>query len=288
MAKRRHHFFNMYLTTTVSIVLVLFLIGIETVLVISAHDLIRQIKENVALTVVLNDDTSVDELERLETLLKVAPFVHEYHFTGKEEALDVHIRNLGEDPSAFLGFNPLLASYDIKLNAAYAHADSVADIETRLSVFPFVNRIVYQKDMINVLDQNLGNVSFILLSVALVLLFVAVALIVNTIRLSVYSRRFLINTMKLVGATPWVIKAPIIRRNVCMGFVAGVLALLLLVGALFYCRQQLGIMLLSLEWRNLVLVSAVVLLSGLLITFIASFFAVNRYIRMKTDDLYYV
>lgn len=288
MTKRHHHFFNMYLTTTVSVVLVLFLVGLETVLVLSAHDLIRQIKENVALTIVLNDDASADEVARLGRLLDVAPFVREYHFVGKEEALEQHIRNLGEDPAAFLGFNPLLASYDVKLNADYAHTDSISGIETRLSVFPFVNRIVYQKDMISVLDQNLGNVSIILLSIALVLLFVAVALIVNTIRLSVYSRRFIINTMKLVGATPWVIKSPVIWRNVRMGFVAGVLALLLLAGALWYCRYQLGVTLLPPEWHNMVLVAAVVLLAGLLITFVASLFAVNRYIRMKTDDLYYV
>ncbi|MCM1035250.1 MAG: permease-like cell division protein FtsX [Paludibacter sp.] len=288
MTKRHHRFFNMYLTTTVSIVLVLFLIGMETILVISAHDLMRQIKENIALTIVLNDDAPADEVERLGRLLDIAPFVREYHLTDKEEALDLHIRNLGEDPSAFLGFNPLLASYDVKLNAAYAHADSIAHIEQRLSVFSAVNKIVYQKDIISALDQNLGNVSLILLSVACILLFVAVALIVNTIRLSVYSRRFLINTMKLVGATPWVIKSPIIWRNVRMGLVAGIFALVLLGGALFYCRQQLGLVLLSLEWSNLLIVAGVVILSGLCIAFMASLFAVNRYIRMKTDDLYYI
>lgn len=286
--KHQHRFFNMYLTTTVSVSLVLFLIGLEAVLLISANELIRQVKENVALTLVLTDETTPDELQRIDNLLTIAPFAREHVYVSKEQALQEHIEYLGEDPVRFLGFNPVQASYEVFLQADYAQADSIADIEAKLAVFPCISNIVYQKDVVSMLDSNVGIVSVGLLAVALLLLFVAVALIVNTIRLHVYSKRFLINTMKLVGATPHVIKAPIVRRNVLMGVLAALFALLLLSGAVAYVRYSFGINLLLLTWQNIVAVAGVVLLSGVLITLFASIFATNHYIRMKTDDLYYV
>lgn len=286
--KKRHHFFNMYLTTSISIVLVLFLVGLEAVLVLSTHSFIEQIKENVVLSAVLSDEADSAEVVRLGNLLEIAPFVKSYHYTSKEEALQEHIQNLGEDPSEFLGFNPLLASYDIKLNADYAQQDSIDKVEKQLSVFQAVSRIVYQKDMVKALDSNVTNVTIFLFIAAVILLFVSIALMVNTIRLSIYSKRFTINTMKLVGATPWVIKAPIVGRNVLMGLISGVVAIVLLGAALWYCEAELGLRLMTPTWYNALIVSLVVLLSGVLITFISSLFATRRYIRMKTDDLYYV
>lgn len=278
----------MYLTTTISVMLVLLLIGLETVLLLSAHDIIRQVKENVALTLVINDDADPDEVNRLDNLLTIAPFCREHTFVSKEAALESHVQNLGEDPSKFLGFNPLLASYEVKLQADYAQADSIKMIENKLSSFACINRMVYQEDVVKMLDSNVNSISIVLLGVALILLFVAIALIVNTIRLHVYSKRFLINTMKLIGATPHVIKAPIIRRNVAMGVIAAVLAMLLLIATLFYCKEQLNITLLLLTPKNMLILSCVVLFSGIFITLFASIFAANRYIRMRTDDLYYI
>lgn len=284
----KHRFFNMYLTTTISVALVLFLVGIECVVLISANDLIRQVKENVALTLVINDNAEPDELQRIDNLLTIAPFAREHKFISKDEALREHIEYLGEDPVSFLGFNPLQASYEVFLAADYAQSDSIAAIEQTLSVFPSVSRIVYQKDVVSMLDSNVSIFSIALLGAALLLLFIAVALIVNTIRLHVYSKRFLINTMKLVGATPHVIKAPIVRRNVLMGLLAGLLALGLLAAAVAYVRYSFGLNLMMLTWQNIAVVSCVVLLTGILITLLASVFAANHYIRMRTDDLYYV
>lgn len=283
-----HRFFNMYLTTTVSVALVLFLIGVESVLILSAHHLIKQVKENVALTLVLSDEATDDEIRRIDNLLTISPFCREHNFISKEDALKDHIENLGEDPVRFLGFNPLQSSYEVFLNADYAQSDSITDIERTLSVFPSINRIIYQKDVVNLLDNNVGILSFALLVATLLLLFVAVALIVNTIRLHVYSKRFLINTMKLVGATPHVIKMPIVRRNILLGFVAGIVALCLLAAVIFYVQSAFGIGLIIYTWQNAAIVSGSVLLSGILITLFASVFAANRYIRMKTDDLYYI
>lgn len=285
---KRQRFFNMYLTTTISVALVLFLIGLETTIILSAHELVRQVKENVALTVVLNDETDSLSVARLTKVLEVAPFARGYNVVSKEQALQEHIRNLGDDPSKFLGFNPLQPSVEVLLNADYAQSDSIAMIKTKLAAFPFVNRIIYQEEVVEILDSNVNNVSLILLLIGLVLLFVALALIVNTVRLHVYSKRFLINTMKLVGATPWVIKSPIIRRNAYMGLFAAVLALLVLAGAIYYAQYHLGIALMTFTSKNLLLVTAVVMCSGVLITTLASSLAVGRYIRMNTNDLYYV
>ncbi len=287
MAKR-YHFFNMYLTTTVSVALVLFLLGIEVILMLSTHNLMRQVKENVSLTLVLNDDADSTQIARLNNLLQVASFVHAYTYISKEQALQEHTVNLGEDPTTFLGFNPLQAAYEVNLNAAYAQADSIEMISQKLSIFPCISTISYPKDVVTLLDGNMGKISMLLLGIAAVLLIVALALIINTIRLYIYSKRFLINTMKLVGATPWVIKRPLIGRNIWMGLVASMLALCLLVGVFYYCHNQLGIVMFPLTYVNIGIVCGVVVLSGIIITGFAALIASNKYIRMKTDDLYYV
>ncbi len=286
--KHRHHFFNMYFTTTISVALVLFLIGVEAIMLLSTHNLIRQMKENVAVTLVLKDNTDSIKQDRLENLLQVAPFVHQWEYISKDDALSDHIANLGEDPTKFLGTNPLQASYEINLNAQYAQVDSIATLEKKLAVFPFIDQIIYPKDMITILDGKIGTISIILLGLVVVLLIVALALIINTIRLHVYSKRFLINTMQLVGATPWVIKRPIIGRNILMGFVAGIFALILLAGSIYYCQVQLNVILFPLNYTNIGFICTVVLVTGILITGFAALGATNKFIRMKTDDLYYI
>ncbi len=286
--KKRHFLFNMHLTTTISVALVLFLIGVETVFLLSAHDIIRRMKENVTLTLVLRDGAEQGQIDRLENLLAVASFVHQYKYVSKDEALQEHIVSLGEDPTAFLGVNPLQASYEVNLDAVYAQVDSIAVLQKKLEIFPCIESILYPKDLVALLDTQISRVAIILLALAAVLLTIALALIVNTIRLHIYSKRFLINTMKLVGATGWVIKWPFIRRNLWIGLWAGVLALVVLAGTLYYCRMYLGIMLLPLTELNIAIVCGVVLVSGIFITGLAAWMAANRYIRMKTDDLYYV
>ena len=276
----------MYFTTTISIALVLFLVGLECLILLSTHELMRQIKDNVVLSIVLKADNTTEELERTERLLKNAPYCLDYHFISREEALQEHILNLGEDPTRFLGYNPLTDAFELRLQASYAHSDSIADIEKRLTNLPFVDKVIYQKDVVKVLDNNLSEISMILSAVALALLVIALVLISNTIQLQVYSKRFLINTMRLVGATPWVIKWPFIRRNIRMGFEAGLLAIVLLVATYYYCHSRLGIILFQLIWQNIVFVVATVVITGILITFFASLVATNRYIRMKISKMY--
>lgn len=283
---KRRSVFNMYFTTTISVALVLFLVGMECLVLLSAHELVRHVKENVVLSVVMKDDITNDEVERTKRLLTAAPYCLDYRFISREEALQEHIANLGEDPSVFLGYNPLTDAFEMRLQAAYAHSDSITQIESGLRNLPYVDKVVYQKDVVKVLDNNLSEIALVLLVVALALLIIALVLISNTIQLQVYSKRFLINTMRLVGATPWVIKWPFIRRNIFMGIEAGGLAILLLAATYYYCQTRLGVVLFPLIWNNVVFVVATVLMIGVMITFLASLVATNRYIRMKISKMY--
>ncbi len=276
----------MYFTTTISVALVLFLVGLECLILLSAHELMRQVKENVVLSIVLKDDNTSEEVERTKRLLTAAPYTHDYRFISREEALQEHIANLGEDPSAFLGYNPLTDAFEVHLQAAYAHSDSIAQIEKGLLDMPYVDKVIYQKDVVKVLDNNLNEIALVLLAVAVALLIIALVLISNTIQLQVYAKRFLINTMRLVGATPWVIKWPLIRRNMRMGVEAALLALLMLAATYYYCQTRLGVTLFPLIWQNIAFISMTVIVTGVLITFFASLAATNRYIRMKISKMY--
>lgn len=262
------------------------MVGLECLLLLSAHELVRKVKENVVVTIVMHEEGTPEEVERTKKLLDVAPYCLDYRFVSREEALQEHIVNLGEDPTAFLGYNPLTDAFEIHLQAPYAHADSIEHIEKRLSGLPYIDKVIYQKDVVKVLDNNLNEIALVLLAVALALLVIALVLISNTIQLQVYSKRFLINTMRLVGATPWVIKWPFIGRNIRMGLVASILAILLLAATYYYCQTRLGIVLFPLVLQNMLFITSTVLITGIVITFFASLVATNRYIRMKISKMY--
>jgi len=278
----------MYLTTTISVSMVLFLIGLECVLLLSTKSLINTVKENATVEILLRQDADTASFGRLQTLLDGAVYCKDSRFISADEALEEHIKYLGDDPSKFLGYNPLAASYEMHVNAAYANPDSLDVIEKRLSSLPYVDKVLYQRDLLTAINHNINKLSLVLMIVAGLLLLISLVLIGNTIRLQIYSRRFLINTMTLVGATSWMIKAPILRKNMGIGFVAAILALVAIGGAVYYVLRHFGVLLFPLTWQNIAFVAGVVLSTGLLITLIASLFATGRYIRMKADVMYEV
>lgn len=283
---KRRSLFNMYFTTTISISLVLFLVGLECVVLMSAHELVRHVRENVVLTVVLSDMASQEDVVRFDNLMQVAPYANGSDYISREEALQEHIDNLGEDPQKFLGYNPLTDAFEVNLHAEYAQIDSIHVIEQSLLALPYVDKVIYQADIVKQLDSNLQEASLILLAIALALLVIALVLISNTIQLQVYSKRFLINTMRLVGATPWVIRWPFIRRNMLMGIEAACVALLMLAATYYYFVNRLGIRLFALTEQNIAIIIVAVVFVGWFITFFASLAATNRYIRMKTNKMY--
>lgn len=283
---KRHRLFNMHLTTTISVSLVLFLVGLECVVMMSARELVKTLRENVTLTVVLKAEVDSMGVDRMQRLMDKSPYVLDSRYISRETALQEHIDNLGEDPSKFLGFNPLTDAFELHLKSSYAQPDSIEAIDAQLSTLPYVDKVMYQVDVVDKLDQNLNEVSLVLLVIALLLLIIALVLISNTIQLQIYSKRFIINTMRLVGATPWVIKWPFIRRNMLMGLQASTIASVILAGAYYYCLNRLGVTLFPLTIRNIAVLLAIVYASGMIITFFASLAATNRYIRMKTNNLY--
>ena len=283
---RKHHFRNSYLTAAISVSLVLCLIGLECVLLLSAGALVTRMRENITLTAVLTDDADSTQCARLETILGGNDYCSSFAYVSKEQALQEHIASLGEDPSQFLGYNPLSASYEIHPTEGYSNPDSLAVLADKLTALPYVSEVIYPRDLADLMSSNVHQFSVILLVVALALLLVSMVLIVNTIRLQIYAKRFIINTMTLVGATSWVTRRPFVLRNMLMGLISGLVALAILSGVVYYVEIKMGIMLFPLTWQNISFVSAVVLCSGVLITLFASLIATGRYIRMDNNSLY--
>jgi len=283
---RKHRFRNSYLISGVSVSLVLCLIGLECVLLLSAGALVTRMRENITLTAVLAADTDSTQCAHLEQILSSGDRCAGYTYVSAEQALQEHVRSLGEDPSLFLGYNPLCASYEIHPTDAYSAPDSLALIAQQIEALPYVTEVIYPRDLADLLNSNVHDFSLILLAVALALLLVSLVLIVNTIRLQIYAKRFLINTMTLVGATSWVTRRPFVLRNMLLGFVSGIVALAVLGGVVYYVEYKLGLLLFPLTWQNIAFVSAVVLASGLFITLLASMIATGKYIRMDNNSLY--
>lgn len=283
---RKHRFRNSYMTAGVSVSLVLCLIGIECVLLLSAGALLTRMRENVTITAVLSQEADSTQCARLERMLKASKGYSSFRYVSKEEALQEHIVSLGEDPTAFLGYNPLSASYEIHPSELYSNPDSLAQEAERLESLPYVSEVLYPRDLTDLMNRNVHDFSYILLGVALLLLLVSMVLIVNTIRLQIYSKRFIINTMTLVGATSWVTRRPFVLRNMLMGLIAGIVALIVLSGLVYYVEFEMGLFLFPITWMNVAFVCGVVLGSGLLITLFASLIATGRYIRMDNNSLY--
>ena len=283
---RKHRFRNSYLTSAVSVSLVLCLVGLECIVLLSAGQLITRMRENMTVTAVLTAGTDSIQRARLEKVLDAGHQCSSYTYISAQQALEEHIRSLGEDPSAFLGYNPLSASYEIHPTEAYSHPDSLAVLAENLQALPYVEEVLYPRDLADLMSSNVSEFSLILLIVALVLLLVSMVLIVNTIRLQIYAKRFLIHTMTLVGATSWVTRRPFVRRSVLMGLLSGIVALSILSGVVYYVEVKMGLLLFPLTWQNIAFVSVVVLSAGILITWIAALIATGRYIRMDNNSLY--
>ncbi|MDL2289789.1 permease-like cell division protein FtsX [Paludibacteraceae bacterium OttesenSCG-928-F17] len=286
--KQKQSFWNMHLTSTISISLVLFLIGLTCMLVLVARDMSVHVRENINLSVILDDEIDSEYVKRIERYLNASPYAKSAEYISKDAALEELINTLGEDPQEFLGYNPLLASIEVKLNAEYANSDSVAVIEGKLKSFDHINRISYQKDMVNLVNNNVRKMSIVLLGLTFILLLISVALINNTVRLSIYSNRFLINTMKLVGATSWFIRKPYIRRSIWNGFIAAVLSIIYLAVVIYYLKNRFGFDGMTIMPETMAFVAVIIVAAGILITGASSYFAVGRYLRMSTNDMYLV
>lgn len=287
--KYKESFFNLHFTSTISISLVLFMIGLIVSLYLTTHYFTVKSKENISLSIILNDTISETDLSRLERYLNATEYTKQVVYISRDSALKEHIAAIGEDPSEFLGYNPLNASLEVFLSSEYASTDSINNvILPRLQIFNGITNITYQKEMIELLNNNINKLSLILSLIALVMLFISIVLINNTIRLSIYSKRFIINTMQLVGAKNSFIRRPFLKRSLLNSFIATLLALLLLGGSIYLVQIQLGTAVNLYHAEIVVPVVIIIFIISIIINCIATIVAVNRYLRMRTEQLYFI
>jgi len=286
-ARIKRRLVRSYLVATVSITLVLFLVGMMALLVLNAGRLSDYVRENVGFTLILNDDAREVEILHLQKNLSATKFVKTTRYVDKEEAAKELAKDLGEDFVGFLGFNPLFSSIDVKLHAAWMQADSLTVLERRFLEYPQVKEVYYQRDLVKVINDNVQRLSILLLVFSGLLLFIFITLINNTIRISIYSQRFIINTMKLVGATRSFIRRPFVMKSVSYGLVAGLIADACIFLLMWSYRKDFGNLISWEQSDSVVLAFTVVLLFGVLISWLSTHLAVNKFLRLRFDELFY-
>jgi len=283
---QKRRLISSYFSVVLSVFLVLFLLGILGFFIINSKKLADNFREEIAMTVFFKNDANDSILKAFAKELKMAKFTKSYTYVSKEAAAKQHTDIIGEDFMTFLGTNPLQNSYDINLKADYVEKDSIAKIERQLHKNPMVADIVYDKQLVNLVNDNIKKVSMWILIVSGFLTVIAVLLINSSLRLSIYSHRFIIKTMQMVGATKAFIRKPFVIKSIKLGMIGAGLAIIALIGVLVYLQTNfpsLGIL------EDKLLVAIVLLLVfglGVLITWISTYFATQRFLNLRTDDLY--
>jgi cell division transport system permease protein len=275
-----------YLTTIVSITLVLFMLGILGLLVLNSKKLSDHVRENIGFSIIMNPGVREACVMELKKTLDASDYVKYTEYITPEEAAKELQEDLGEDFIGFLGYNPLLPSIDLRLNADYANIDSLQVIEKQLLTNPDIKEVYYQQSLVEMINANVRRIGLFILVFSVLLLIMAVALINNTIRLSVYSKRFLIRTMQLVGATKNFIRTPFILTGILHGLIAALIASSALVGIIYVLLQEVPELITLKDFNLFVILFAFVIMAGVFITWFSNLAAVNKYLKAKPEDLY--
>jgi cell division transport system permease protein len=276
-----------YFISIISISLLLFIIGLMGLLILNARNLSEYVKENIGFSVILDEDIKEVDIIRIQKNLDATAYVKSTRYITKERAASELEEMLGEDFISFLGYNPLLPSIEVNLYAAYANPDSIVVIENDIQKFSHVQEVYYQKSLIHLVNENIRKISILLIVFSFLLFLVSISVINNTIRLSVYARRFLINTMQLVGATNAFIRKPFLLKSAVHGLYAAVLANLLMLGVIYMAQQQFSEFFSLQDLQTIGLLFFSIIILGMIINLISTFFAVTRFLKFKTDELYY-
>ena len=289
MGKRPNSFFNMqFITSSISTMLVLLLLGMVVFFVLSANNLSTYVRENIGLTVLVSDDMKQPEALKFQRQLNEKTYVKESQYISKEQALKEQTEAMGTDPAEFLGYNPFTASIEIKLHAEYANSDSIAWIEKEIRANKQVMEVNYPQDLLDSVNRNLQKISLFLLGLAGLLTLISFALINNTIRLAIYAKRFLIHTMKLVGASWGFIRKPFLIRNLWIGILAALIADTLLITMAYMLVKYEPQLIEIITAKTMLIVMLSVLVFGVLITWLCAYISINKYLRMKASTLYYI
>lgn len=284
----KYKIFNSKLTTIVSISMVLFLIGIVVMGLKIGDTLSAYVRENYTISIELKDDASEKEISTLDEILRGQSYAKKVNFISKEQAIKDLEQEMGEDPVAFLGYNPLSASFVVNLKSEYTENDKIEGVVKSVKEYRIVDKVFYQKQFINEVNHNIQRVSLLFLIVAGVLFFISFVLINNTLRLLIYSDRFLINTMKLVGATRSFIRRPYLKKGVMIGIIAAILAIGYLALFGYMMRDQLSLFVDYSDHSIYIVVAGAIVVSGIVISWLSTYFAVNKFLSREEKELYYI
>lgn len=276
-----------YITTIVSISLVLFMLGLLGLVILHTKKLSDYVKENIGFSIIMKENVKEAGIIQLQKILDATAYVKSTEYITKDEAAKQFKEELGEDFTNFLGYNPLLPTIDVRFNADYANNDSLTIIKDKILANNNVKEVWYQESLVDVVNSNVRKIGIIILGFSVLLLFISIALINNTIRLSVYSKRFIIRSMLLVGATRSFISKPFILKGIFQGIAGALVAIVLLTGLIYLSQRELPD-LVNLQNIDLYLsLFGIVVVLGIVITWFSNYFAVRKYIKIKTDYLYY-
>lgn len=277
-----------FVTSSISTTMVLILLGLVVAFSLTANNLSVYVRENINFSFLLSDGTSPQQAMQLMHQLRKQPYVKNLQYISKDQALKEQTAAMGTNPSDFLGYNPFTASIEVKLHSAYANTDSITKISNAIRHNSNVKDVLYQQGLLDAVNSNIRNISAVLLGLAFLLTLISFALINNTIRQSIHSKRFLIHTMKLVGASWGFIRKPFLLRSARGGLVAGIFAYIILWVGVYWLvdlEPTLGDIL---TWNVMAVVTLSVLVFGILITLLCAYLSINKYLRMKASTLYYV
>lgn len=275
-----------YISTVISIALVLFVLGLLGLVILHARKISDHVKENISISVILQDNASDADATHLQKTLDSMAGVNSTEFIPKEIAAEKLMAELGEDFVAFLGYNPLNPTIEVTLRSGYANTDSLALFEKSLLTNRLVKEVDYQKDLVHLVNENVRKIGFVLLLFSILLMVIAFALINNTIRLSVFSKRFLIKSMQLVGATQPFIRKPFVLKGIIQGIIGATIAIGLLIFSLFTAQNHIPELIAFQDVQMLFSLFVFVIFLGIIISWISTHFAVKKYLRIKTDNLY--
>lgn len=281
-------FSTQFVTALISTSLVLVLLGTIVLFVFTARNLSSYVRENINVSVLLTDDITKGERESLQTSLRQQPYVKSLKYISKEKAMHEQCISMGTDPSEFLGYNPFTASFEIKVKSEYANNQSLDKITQQLKSTQKVMDVIYQKELMDSVNRNIRKFSIILLIIAALFTYISFALINNTVRLTIFSRRFIINTMKLVGASWGFIRRPFLNQGLLLGILSAIIADAVIIGGVYWARTYEPEINTVVDMQVMTIVGISVLVFGLLITFLCTYFSLSKYLRMSSNELYHI
>ncbi len=277
---------SVYISTVISIALVLLMTGLLGLILVHAKNLSNYVKENIVLNIILDGDAKEAEVLNLQKEINADKYVLKTQYISKELAARNLQQDLGEDFVEFLGYNPLLSSIDVYLKAEYANKDSIDVFTKHITENKMVQEVVYQESLIDMVNQNIRIIGLIILGFAFILLIIAVALINNTIRLAIYSQRFLIKSMQMVGATKGFIRRPFIGYGLVHGLLGALIAIIMLMLLLYFGQEQIPELVILRNYYEFALIFLGVIVLGILMSGLSTYFAVSKYLRLRMNDLY--